>query len=86
MKGRDYTLFPCLTLILSDPGERDPYRTTGDGAGFVLGWKGNSQLSVGLANEDSELIQIMSDSMHIAIPKWVKCLLLCLVVLIFLLV
>lgn len=56
---------PCSFLV----GLRDPYNLADDGAGFVLAWQGNTKLLVGRKNEDKELIQVISDSMLIAIPK-----------------
>ena len=50
-------------------GSRDPYDIRGYGAGFALCWKGNPQLLIGQPNEANELIQVVSDSMLVIIPK-----------------
>uniref|UniRef100_A0A0W0FJY9 Uncharacterized protein n=1 Tax=Moniliophthora roreri TaxID=221103 RepID=A0A0W0FJY9_MONRR len=50
-------------------GLRDPYDIVDMGAGFVLSWRGNTKLLVGRKNEARELIQVISDSMFIAIPN-----------------
>ncbi|EEB98149.1 hypothetical protein MPER_02395 [Moniliophthora perniciosa FA553] len=50
-------------------GLRDPYDIVDMGAGFVLSWRGNTKLLVARKNEADELIQVISDSMFIAIPK-----------------
>ncbi|KAL0070669.1 Protein SABRE [Marasmius tenuissimus] len=50
-------------------GLRDPYEITDKGAGFVLSWRGNTKLLVGRDNESKELIQVISDSLHIGIPE-----------------
>ena len=56
-------------------GSRDPYDIRGHGAGFALCWKGGPQLLVGQPNEAGELIQVISDSMLVIIPKYVQVLL-----------
>ncbi|KAK7470536.1 Protein SABRE [Stygiomarasmius scandens] len=50
-------------------GLRDPHDTLTAGSGFVLAWEGNTKLLVGRKNEERELVQIISDTMSIAIPK-----------------
>ncbi|KAG6873749.1 hypothetical protein C0995_011568 [Termitomyces sp. Mi166 len=50
-------------------GSRDPYKLDDEGAGFVLTWVGNTKLLVARKNEDRELMQVISDSMFIAIPN-----------------
>lgn len=50
-------------------GSRDPYNILDDGAGLLLSWQGNPKLLIGHENEDKELIQVISNSMFIAIPK-----------------
>ena len=54
-----------------DTGSRDPYQLDGHGAGFALCWKGAPQLLIGQPNDALELIQVISDSMLIIIPKYV---------------
>ncbi|KAJ6628726.1 golgi-body localization protein domain-containing protein [Mycena sp. CBHHK59/15] len=51
-------------------GSRDPYKVSGSGAGFVLAWQGNPKLLIARENTDKELIQVISDSMLIAIPDF----------------
>ncbi|KAJ7094663.1 golgi-body localization protein domain-containing protein [Mycena belliarum] len=51
-------------------GLRDPYTINGAGAGFVLAWQGNPKLLIAQTNDDKELIQVLSDSMVIAIPDF----------------
>lgn len=41
----------------------------GHGAGFALGWKGNTQMRIGVPNEQGEVIQISADQLLIAIPE-----------------
>lgn len=41
------------------------------GAGIALCWEGNPQLLIGQKNDQNELIQMVSDSMLIIIPKYV---------------
>ncbi|KDQ20607.1 hypothetical protein BOTBODRAFT_124283 [Botryobasidium botryosum FD-172 SS1] len=50
-------------------GSRDPYQTSGTGAGFVLAWKGSPSISVGYSNSHKELIQVESERMLLAIPN-----------------
>ncbi|RDB22829.1 hypothetical protein Hypma_010076 [Hypsizygus marmoreus] len=50
-------------------GSRDPYVLADEGAGFVLSFQGNTKLLIGRKNDDGELIQVISDSMFIAIPN-----------------
>jgi hypothetical protein len=50
-------------------GSRDPYNLHGSGAGFSLSWRGNPELLVGVKNSDREIIQIVSESMILAIPE-----------------
>jgi hypothetical protein len=50
-------------------GSRNPYEVTNSGAGFVLSFQGNTNWLVGRKNDDAELIQVISDSMFIAIPE-----------------
>lgn len=52
-------------------GLRDPYEIIGAGAGFLFSWQGNTKLLIGRQNDDGELVQVISDSMLIAIPKYV---------------
>ncbi|KAE9389611.1 hypothetical protein BT96DRAFT_834619 [Gymnopus androsaceus JB14] len=47
----------------------DPYEIIGAGAGFLFLWQGNTKLLIGRKNEEGELVQVISDSMLIAIPK-----------------
>ena len=44
----------------------------GEGAGFALCWEGNPQLLINQKNEQNELIQMISESMSIIIPKYVE--------------
>ncbi|KAG5725006.1 UPF0648 protein C3H5.09c [Termitomyces sp. T112] len=50
-------------------GSRDPYKLDNEGAGFVLAWLGNTKLLIARENKDRELMQVISDSMFIAIPN-----------------
>ena len=50
-------------------GLRDPYETRGSGAGFVLAWQGHPKLLIARKNDQGELVQVVSDSMLIAVPK-----------------
>ena len=62
----------CLSLaLISVIGSRNPYDIRGHGAGFALCWRGNPQLLIGQPNEAEELVQVISDSMLIIIPKYV---------------
>ncbi|KIO32802.1 hypothetical protein M407DRAFT_18267 [Tulasnella calospora MUT 4182] len=49
-------------------GSRDPYYVDGAGAGFVLCFKGDTDITVGYSSKDKELIQISSSKMYLAIP------------------
>ncbi|KAF5390524.1 hypothetical protein D9757_002702 [Collybiopsis confluens] len=53
-------------------GLRDPYEIIGYGAGFLYSWQGHTKLLIGRKNNDGELVQIISDSMLIAIPSLKK--------------
>ena len=50
-------------------GSRDPYDLKGRGAGFALCWKGNPKLLIGQQNVQDELVQVISDTMLIIVPK-----------------
>lgn len=50
-------------------GLRDPYELTGEGAGFVLSWQGHTKLLIGHPNSNNEVVQVISDSMIIAVPR-----------------
>jgi len=50
-------------------GSRDPYTVLHNGAGFALCWSGNTRILVGQPNADGELIQVISDTMSVAVPK-----------------
>lgn len=50
-------------------GLRDPYELAGEGAGFVLSWQGHTKLLIGHANSNNEIVQVISDSMVIAVPR-----------------
>lgn len=50
-------------------GSYDPYQVVGHGAGFALAWHRNTQMRIGLPNEQSETIQISADELLIAIPE-----------------
>jgi len=41
------------------------------GAGFALCWQGHPTLTIGYENPDQEIIQMISESMLIVIPKLV---------------
>ncbi|KAF9451680.1 hypothetical protein P691DRAFT_757138 [Macrolepiota fuliginosa MF-IS2] len=51
-------------------GSRDPAQISDDGAGFVLVWRGSTQLLIGYPNDQRELIQVTSNVMLIAIPRF----------------
>ncbi|KAG6896107.1 hypothetical protein C0992_010276 [Termitomyces sp. T32_za158] len=53
----------------SSPGVGFWDKLDNEGAGFVLTWLGNTKLLIARKNEDKELMQVISDSMFIAIPK-----------------
>ena len=65
---RRYFRSRILTLL---SGSRDPYDIRSYGAGFALCWKGSPQLLVGQPNSAGELIQVISGSMLVIIPKYV---------------
>ena len=50
-------------------GLRDPYTTLGEGAGFVMVWQGNPKLLINRKNDDGEIIQLISDTTLIAVPR-----------------
>lgn len=50
-------------------GSRDPYTVLHNGAGFALCWSVNTRILVGQPNEDDELIQAISDTMSVAVPR-----------------
>ncbi|WWC70580.1 uncharacterized protein I206_104531 [Kwoniella pini CBS 10737] len=49
-------------------GTFDPYLISGLGAGFALSWKGNTKFLINQPNEDREALQVVADSLLIAIP------------------
>ncbi|KAG8995921.1 hypothetical protein FRB90_012874, partial [Tulasnella sp. 427] len=49
-------------------GSRDPYYINGAGAGFVLCFMGDTDITVGYSSADKELIQISSNKLYLAIP------------------
>ncbi|EGO01866.1 hypothetical protein SERLA73DRAFT_71025 [Serpula lacrymans var. lacrymans S7.3] len=51
-------------------GSRDPYIVRDEGAGFALCWQGLPKVLIGFANEDQEVVQVVSDTMLIMIPKF----------------
>ncbi|THH32898.1 hypothetical protein EUX98_g1269 [Antrodiella citrinella] len=51
-------------------GSRNPYDLRGAGVGFALCWKGRPHILIGQPNEQNELIQVVSDTMAITIPKY----------------
>lgn len=61
-----YTLY--LSLFFT--GSRNPYDLRGAGAGFALCWKGHPQLLIGQPNEQNELVQVISDTMLITVPRY----------------
>ncbi|KAJ6485160.1 golgi-body localization protein domain-containing protein [Mycena vitilis] len=60
----------CGEVRYQMKGSRDPYNVNGAGAGFVLAWQGSPKLLIAKENDDKELIQVISDSMVIAIPDF----------------
>jgi hypothetical protein len=50
-------------------GSRDPYTVLHNGEGFALCWSGNIRILIGQPNPDGELIQVISDTMSVAVPK-----------------
>ncbi|KAF5344064.1 hypothetical protein D9758_008855 [Tetrapyrgos nigripes] len=71
MKGKFCSSYPNL-FAKTHSGLRDPHDTLTAGSGFALVWEGNTKLLVGRKNEEGELVQIISDTMSIAIPKLEK--------------
>jgi hypothetical protein len=57
-------------LMMHPPGSRDPVQTSDSGAGFVLVWKGSPQWLIGYPNDQEEFMQVISDVMLIAIPRY----------------
>nr|XP_018262577.1 uncharacterized protein I303_05594 [Kwoniella dejecticola CBS 10117]OBR84735.1 hypothetical protein I303_05594 [Kwoniella dejecticola CBS 10117] len=49
-------------------GTFDPYLISGLGAGFALAWKGNTKFLINQPNEDREALQIVADTLLVAIP------------------
>lgn len=50
-------------------GSNDPYSLSDTGSGFALCWQGNPQLLINQKNDQNEVVQMLSDSMLIIIPK-----------------
>ena len=50
-------------------GSHNPEGLGGTGAGFALCWQGNPQLLINQPNDQNELIQVVSDSVMIIMPK-----------------
>ncbi|KIP10738.1 hypothetical protein PHLGIDRAFT_22173 [Phlebiopsis gigantea 11061_1 CR5-6] len=48
----------------------DPNMLRGTGPGFALCWEGNPELLINHKNEQNELIQMLSESMMIVVPKY----------------
>ena len=69
MKGTSIVTVHLVVSLTNLSGSRDPASLHGDGAGFVLVWQGNPKILVGLPNPDNEVIQVVSNSMFMAIPK-----------------
>ncbi|KAL1747713.1 golgi-body localization protein domain-containing protein [Schizophyllum fasciatum] len=71
--------YPCCHRLIYSlthklvSGSRDPSSLHGDGSGFVLVWQGNPKILVGLPNDDHEVIQVISNSMFMAIPNLGQC-------------
>lgn len=55
-------------ILLHLKGSRDPYDLHDAGAGFVFCWNENTKLLVNRENSDKELVQVISDSLTLAIP------------------
>lgn len=55
--------------MLTELGAYDPYQVEGHGAGFALAWHKNTQMRVGVPNEQGETIQISADQLLVAIPE-----------------
>lgn len=49
-------------------GSRDPYSVLGNGAGWVMCWRGDVQVRIGFHNEDGEFLQFLSEEYVLAIP------------------
>lgn len=50
-------------------GSPSPFELQDYGAGFALCWRGKPKLLIGQENEQNELMQLVSESMLITIPK-----------------
>ena len=63
--------FMALTYLNTEEaiGTRDPYVIDGRGAGFVMEWKGNPTFTVGLSDQDQELLQLHGIQMLLVIPE-----------------
>lgn len=53
-------------LILK--GSRDPYKVTGDGAGFTMCWRDNVRLNIGQEDDQKRLITVDSGVCILAVP------------------
>lgn len=49
-------------------GSRDPYSVGGNGAGWVMVWRGNVEVRIGFENEDHEFLQFISNEYILAVP------------------
>lgn len=72
MLSERYNRLLCRVPDIYQPstGSRDPTNITDNGAGFVLVWKGSPRLLIGYPNDQRELMQLTSDIMLIAIPRY----------------
>ncbi|BFZ59473.1 Protein SABRE [Saitoella coloradoensis] len=53
-------------------GTRDPYIITGDGAGFLFCWRGETACQIACDPEPRNLLQIESEEFMLAIPDYTK--------------
>lgn len=56
-----------LTLVV---GARDPYQITGDGAGFVMCWRGDVRWEIGRSEDPKEFMKVDSEEYLLAIPDF----------------
>lgn len=51
-------------------GSRDPYKLTGDGAGFVMCWRGDVQWDLGRDEDPRKFVRVDSEEYLLAIPDF----------------
>lgn len=57
-------------MLMLAIGARDPYQITGNGAGFVMCWRGDVRWEIGRSEDPKEFMKVDSEEYLLAVPDF----------------